>query len=87
LAKIKCFAISCSSDAELHATKLFVWGGGDNYHWFPQTESEAEKQIIACQKRTGCEFCDAETHPVIIQRTEETYKQFMSKGTKVSAKE
>jgi len=75
MAKIKCFVISCSSDAELDARKLYVWGGYKHIRWLPETAGEAKKQIIECKKEYKCEICDAQIHPLELERTRLTNKQ------------
>ena len=77
MAKIKVFAISCSSDAEMNAQSLYVWGGMKNAQWLPSTEKEARKRIIQCRKINKCDYCDWQIHPIIIERTEKTLKQHL----------
>lgn len=75
MAKIKCYVISCSSDADLDARKLYVWGGIKHAQWLPETIGEAKKRIVQCKKDNRCYFCDAEIHEIIINRTKETQKR------------
>jgi hypothetical protein len=75
MSKIKCFAISCSSDAEIDVRKLYVWGGIRSARWLPETRSEAKKRIEVCRKEHGCEVCDAQIHAVTIARTKKTKRQ------------
>ena len=78
MAKIKCFAVSCSSDVEMNAQSLYVWGGIKNVQWIPSTEKEARKRIIQCRKINECKHCDWQIHKSIIERTEKTLKQYFS---------
>ena len=82
MAKIKCYVISCSSDAELDARRLFVWGGYERVRWCAETKKEAEKQILACQKEYKCLNCDPEIHLLELERTAETNKQKLSNPKK-----
>ena len=72
MAKIKAYVISCSSDGEMDSRKLFVWGEMGAARWLPETESEANKRILICQKETKCKICDAEVHEIELKRTTET---------------
>ena len=78
MAKIKRFVISCSSDAEMNAQSLYVWGGMKNAIWLPETEREARKRIIQCRKINKCIDCDWQIHKIIIERTEKTIKQHLA---------
>ena len=74
----KRFAISCSSDAELDARRLFVWGGIRHTRWLPESLVEARRRILECRKEYKCERCDAEVHGISIDRTRTTNKQRLS---------
>lgn len=78
MAKIKCYAISCSSDAEIDTRKLYVWGGMKYAQWLPEGVGEAKKRISQCRKENKCEICDAEIHEIIIERTQKTKKQIVA---------
>ena len=82
MAKINCYLISCSSDAELDARRLFVWGGFGNVNWCAETKKEAQKQIMACIKKNKCLNCDSEIHQIDIERTYPTNKQMLSNPQK-----
>ena len=77
MAKIKCYVISCSSDVNLDTRKLYISGGTGHAHWLPETVGEAKKRILQCKKINPCNFCDAEIHEVIINRTKETTRQLL----------
>ena len=72
MARIKCFAISCSSDADLDARRLYVWGELKHAHWLPETKMEAKRRIKQCKKENKCSLCDAEIHEIEIQRNKDT---------------
>ena len=72
---IKRFAISCSSDADLDARRLFVWGAIRRTRWLPESRMEARRRILECQQQYQCERCDAEVHCVSIDRRKATNKQ------------
>lgn len=78
MAQIKCFAISCSSDAEVDARKLYVWGAIKFARWLPESVGEAKKRIKRCQQEHKCVPCDAEIHKIVIERTEKTKKHQLS---------
>ena len=78
MAKVKCFAISCSSDVDLDTRKLYIWGGSKAACWLPETVGEAKKGIFQCQKENKCKFCDAQIHEIIIVRSEKTLRQILS---------
>lgn len=73
--KVKCHAISCSSDVEMDTRKLYVWGEWKTVRWLPETVGEAKKRIKKCQEENQCDVCDFEIHEIIIERTEKTKKQ------------
>lgn len=75
MSRIFCHVISCSSDTSLNVSKLLVWGEGKHAGFLPQTSAEIKERLADCQKKTGCEHCDAEIHKLEINRTEKTYKQ------------
>jgi len=75
MAKINAIIISCSSDAELDARRLFLWGAGKYAKWLPDSIHEAKKRIIQCRIEHKCACCDAEIHKVEIERTKLTNKQ------------
>jgi len=82
MSKIQCFAISCSSDGEVHIARLFVWGQLGHRSWLPTTKSEAKKRVIMCQKENGCKMCDYEIHPITLERTAKTLLQHLNKPKK-----
>jgi len=78
MAKIKCHAVSCSSDIDMDTRKLYIWGGMEHARWLPETVGEAKKRIMHCRnKENKCIVCDAQIHEVIITRTEKTRKQLL----------
>lgn len=82
MAKIIIYPISCSSEGELDARKLYVWGEWDKAKWLPLTKGEAQRRIELCRKENKCKTCDAQVHRVEIQRTKKTYKQMMTESVK-----
>ena len=75
MAKLSTFVISCSADGRVDTRKLFIWGQIGNLNWLPETQSEAKKRIIMCQKQNNCSVCDCEIHQVMLERTKKTYLQ------------
>jgi len=82
MAKIKCYMVSCSSDAEMDARKLYVWGGYERIRWCAETRRETQKQVLACQREYECVNCDAEIHMIELERTVETNKQKLANPKK-----
>ena len=82
MTKIKCFAISCSSDGEVNAARLFIWGQLGSRSWLPTTISEAKKRVIMCQHENKCKMCDYEIHLIAIERTAQTLLQHLNKPKK-----
>ena len=78
MARIRLYAISCSSMVELNVSKLFVWGGTPHCCWLPQSEDEARKMVANCRKRHKCDYCDAEIHALEIKRKKKTFKQHLT---------
>lgn len=78
MTKIKAFAISCSSDGEVHASRLFIWGQLGSKSWLPTTKSEAKKRVVMCQHENKCKMCDYEIHPIEIERTAQTHLQYLN---------
>ena len=75
MSKIKCFAVSCSSDVELDVRKLYIWGGLKSAYFLPDNKSEAKRRVKKCQVENKCQTCDAEIHEIRIERTKRTLKQ------------
>jgi len=75
MSKIKTYVISCSSDVELDARGLYVWGGIKKARFLPESIKDAKRRVLKCRIETGCQSCDAEIHEVILERTKKTLKQ------------
>jgi len=67
--KIIFFVITCSSETELDARSLYVFGESCFLGGLPNTSKEAHRRILECQKKTGCLKCDAEIHRIETERT------------------
>lgn len=73
--KIKSYAISCSSDVQMDARSLYVWGELGAAHCLPESAKEARRRVLECRKKMKCAECDAEIHVVEIERSRATKLQ------------
>lgn len=80
--KIKCFAISCSSDGDMDARNLYVWGGEGTASWLPDSIKGVKQRLERCRQKYGCSPCDAEVHEITILRTRSTKCQIISTASK-----
>jgi len=84
MAKIRCYVISCSSDSDMDARNLYVWGEQGAAHWLPDSAKEVKRRIDACRRQHDCQPCDAEVHEIVVERTLSTKSQTISDSTKPS---
>ena len=82
MAKIKCYAISCSSDSEADVRQLYVWGAIGSVTWLPSNLQEARKRIKKCQRKEKCDRCDFQIHRIEINRTKLTKRQLFEASNK-----
>lgn len=78
MAKVICYPITCSSDAETDIRRLYVWGEWESAKWLPTSREEAKRRIAMCKEKNKCQHCDAQIHKVVIERTKKTLMQNLS---------
>ncbi len=77
--KVRRYVISCSSDVPLNQSELYVFGDLKTGEYSKQVNGS--KQIICqCRRKNQCLECDAEVHEILIERSKQTLKQFLSHG-------
>jgi len=74
ISKIITYVVSCSSELELDARRLYVWGGIKAARYNPENRREMERRIEICQAENKCQICDAEIHKITLKRTKKTFK-------------
>lgn len=69
--KIIFYVVSCSAETEMDVRSLYVFGESQFLGGLPGTEKETHRRVLECQKRSGCQRCDAEVHKCEVERTKE----------------
>jgi hypothetical protein len=79
---VKGYVISCSSDGEVDARNLYLWGEMPHARWFAETSKEAKRRVEWCRKEYKCAECDAQVHAIEISRTRSTKLQILATTSK-----
>jgi hypothetical protein len=79
MTRIKCYAISCSSDgSDIDVRNIYIWGEQGTSNWLPDSVKEVKHRIEICRLQHNCSLCDSEIHEIVIERNRSTKAQIFS---------